>query len=129
MVLNREIDAELAQRLSENFIELLFAPGYSHEALEVLRAKPNMRIIEDSERRKGTPGERDLRKVMGGVMLQDRDSDFQERARHGGRDGAQADRGGVGRAAVRLEGRPARALERDRARHATSARSASARAR
>ena len=38
-----------------------------------------MRIIEDSERRKGMPGERDLRKVMGGVMLQDRDSDFQER--------------------------------------------------
>ena len=79
VVLNREIDVELARRLSENFIELLFAPGYSHEALEILRNKPNVRIIEDSERRKGMPGERDLRKVMGGVMLQDRDSDFQER--------------------------------------------------
>jgi phosphoribosylaminoimidazolecarboxamide formyltransferase / IMP cyclohydrolase len=79
VVLNREIDVDLARKLSENFIELLFAPGYSHEALDILREKPNMRIIEDSERRKGMPGERDLRKVMGGVMLQDRDSDFQER--------------------------------------------------
>ena len=79
MVLNREIDVPLAEKLAENFIELLFAPGYTHDALEILRAKPNMRIIEDSERRKGMPGERDLRKVMGGVMLQDRDSDFQER--------------------------------------------------
>ena len=103
-----------ATKLSENFIELLFAPGYSHEALEILRAKPNMRIIEDSERRKGMPGERDLRKVMGGVMLQDRDSDFQERGDMEVVTRAQADRGGVGRAAVRLEGRAARALERDR---------------
>jgi phosphoribosylaminoimidazolecarboxamide formyltransferase / IMP cyclohydrolase len=79
VVLNRDIDVDLARRLSENFIELLFAPGYSHEALEVLRSKPNTRIIEDTERRKGHPGERDLRKVMGGLMLQDRDSDFQER--------------------------------------------------
>src|SRR3954466_16049359 len=30
VVLNREIDAQLAKRLSENFIELLFAPGYTH---------------------------------------------------------------------------------------------------
>jgi phosphoribosylaminoimidazolecarboxamide formyltransferase/IMP cyclohydrolase len=79
VVLNREIDVPLAEKLVENFIELLFAPGYSHEALEILREKPGMRIIEDSERRKGMPGERDMRKVMGGLMLQDRDSDFQER--------------------------------------------------
>ena len=114
VVLNREIDVPLAEKLAENFIELLFAPGYTHEALEILRSKPNMRIIEDSERRKGMPGERDLRKVMGGVMLQDRDSDFQERGDMEVVTRAQAHRGGVGRAAVRLESRAARALERDR---------------
>jgi phosphoribosylaminoimidazolecarboxamide formyltransferase/IMP cyclohydrolase len=79
VVMNREIDVPVAEKLAENFVELLFAPGYTHEALDTLRAKPGMRIIEDSERRKMMPGERDLRKVMGGVMLQDRDSDFQER--------------------------------------------------
>jgi phosphoribosylaminoimidazolecarboxamide formyltransferase/IMP cyclohydrolase len=79
IVLNRDVDTELARRLSENFVELLFAPGYSHEALELLTSRPSTRIIEDSERRQSHPGERDLRKVTGGVMLQDRDSDFQER--------------------------------------------------
>ena len=80
VVLNRDVDAELARRISENFVELLFAPGYADEALDVLRAKENLRIIEDSERRTPPPGERDMRKVMGGVMLQDSDTDLQERA-------------------------------------------------
>ena len=55
VVLNRDVDAELARRIAENFVELLFAPGYSEEALEVLRGKPNVRIIEDSERRQRRP--------------------------------------------------------------------------
>jgi phosphoribosylaminoimidazolecarboxamide formyltransferase / IMP cyclohydrolase len=80
VVLNRDVDAELARRVSENFVELLFAPGYSEEALDVLRGKESLRIIEDSERRTPPPGERDIRKVMGGVMLQDSDTDLQERA-------------------------------------------------
>ena len=39
VVLNRDVDAELARRVSENFVELLFAPGYSEEALDVLRGE------------------------------------------------------------------------------------------
>ena len=39
-----------------------------------------MRIIEDSERRKATPGERDLRRVCGGIIVQDPDDDLQERS-------------------------------------------------
>jgi phosphoribosylaminoimidazolecarboxamide formyltransferase/IMP cyclohydrolase len=80
VILNRDVDVELAQRLSENFVELLFAPGYADDALDVLRAKESMRIIEDSERRQPPPGTRDMRQVLGGVMLQDGDTDLQERA-------------------------------------------------
>jgi phosphoribosylaminoimidazolecarboxamide formyltransferase/IMP cyclohydrolase len=79
VVLNRDVDGDLARRISEHFVEVLFAPGYSDEALEVLREKPNVRIIEDSERRQPPPGERDMRRVMGGVMLQEGDTDLQER--------------------------------------------------
>ena len=79
VVLNRDVDGGLARRISEHFVEVLFAPGYSDEALEVLREKPNVRIIEDSERRQPPPGERDMRRVMGGVMLQEGDTDLQER--------------------------------------------------
>src|SRR5579884_2458965 len=48
---NRPVDRELAQALVEQFIEVLFARGYDDDALEVLCTKPNMRILDDRERR------------------------------------------------------------------------------
>jgi phosphoribosylaminoimidazolecarboxamide formyltransferase/IMP cyclohydrolase len=60
-------------------VELMFAPGYDPQALDTLRAKPNVRIMEDSERRKDAAGERDMRRVSGGLMLQDRDSETENR--------------------------------------------------
>jgi phosphoribosylaminoimidazolecarboxamide formyltransferase / IMP cyclohydrolase len=80
VVLNRPVEKELAQRLNENFVEVLFAPGYGEGALEVLTSKPNVRIIEDAERRLGNVGERDMRRVVGGMIVQDRDSDLEERS-------------------------------------------------
>jgi phosphoribosylaminoimidazolecarboxamide formyltransferase/IMP cyclohydrolase len=80
VVLNRSVDKQLAHKLNENFVELLFAPGFGEGALEILQQKPNVRIIDDSERRKIIVGERDLRRVTGGLLVQDRDSDLQERA-------------------------------------------------
>jgi phosphoribosylaminoimidazolecarboxamide formyltransferase/IMP cyclohydrolase len=74
------VEADLAEKLNENFAELLFAPGYGEGALEILQRKPNVRIIDDSERRKIIVGERDLRRVMGGLLVQDRDGDLQERS-------------------------------------------------
>jgi phosphoribosylaminoimidazolecarboxamide formyltransferase/IMP cyclohydrolase len=79
-VLNRPVDRQLAERLSENFVELLFAPGYDEGVLETLTSKPNVRIIEDAERRLGNIGERDMRRVVGGMLVQDRDTDLQERS-------------------------------------------------
>jgi phosphoribosylaminoimidazolecarboxamide formyltransferase/IMP cyclohydrolase len=80
VVLNGRVEKPLAEKLNENFIELLFAPGYDHEALEILQHKPNIRIVEDSERRRGNPGERDLRRVVGGLLVQERDSESEERS-------------------------------------------------
>ena len=47
--LNRSVDGELAAALIEQFIELLFARGYSDEALSTLSAKENMRILDDRD--------------------------------------------------------------------------------
>jgi phosphoribosylaminoimidazolecarboxamide formyltransferase/IMP cyclohydrolase len=80
VVFNREVDAELAKKINEGFVELVFAPGYEPEAIEIMRSKPHVRIIEDSERRKPPSGERDLRRVAGGLLVQDPDSDLQDRA-------------------------------------------------
>jgi phosphoribosylaminoimidazolecarboxamide formyltransferase / IMP cyclohydrolase len=74
------VNRELGAKLNEGFVELIFAPGYEPEAIEIIRSKPHVRVIEDSERRKGTPGERDLRKVAGGLIVQDPDNDIEDRA-------------------------------------------------
>jgi phosphoribosylaminoimidazolecarboxamide formyltransferase/IMP cyclohydrolase len=78
-ILNRPVGPELGKRISEHFVEVLLAPEFAPEALEALRTKKNVRVLEDRERRGPTPGERDLKRVLGGVLLQERDSDVQER--------------------------------------------------
>jgi phosphoribosylaminoimidazolecarboxamide formyltransferase / IMP cyclohydrolase len=78
--LNRPVDGELAAALVQQFIEVLFAPGYDDSALQTLASKPNLRILLDEE---GTPlhlAEPDLKQVVGGMLVQDRDLDTQERA-------------------------------------------------
>src|SRR5919107_6410998 len=43
-VFNRQVDATVAEKLHEIFVELVFAPGYTEEALEILSQKENVRI-------------------------------------------------------------------------------------
>jgi phosphoribosylaminoimidazolecarboxamide formyltransferase/IMP cyclohydrolase len=59
---------------------VLFAPGFDDGALEVLAEKPNLRILEDRERRLPLLGEKDVRQVSGGLLVQDRDQGGAERA-------------------------------------------------
>ncbi len=77
--LNRRVDKALAEALVNQFVEVLFAPGYDEGALEVLSGKPNMRILDDRERRMATTPEPDLRQVAGGMLVQDRDSGLEDR--------------------------------------------------
>ncbi|CAA9521700.1 MAG: IMP cyclohydrolase / Phosphoribosylaminoimidazolecarboxamide formyltransferase [uncultured Solirubrobacteraceae bacterium] len=77
---NRPVDEATALRLHEQFVEVLFAPGYAPEALEVLRRKPNIRILDDRERRHGAQGEPEIRQVTGGLLVQDRDLHRDDRA-------------------------------------------------
>jgi phosphoribosylaminoimidazolecarboxamide formyltransferase/IMP cyclohydrolase len=71
--LNREVHAVLAKELTGQFIEVLFARGYSEEAREILASKPNMRILDDQERRVLAAVEPAFRQVRGGLLLQERD--------------------------------------------------------
>jgi phosphoribosylaminoimidazolecarboxamide formyltransferase/IMP cyclohydrolase len=79
VALNRPVDAALGGRLVEQFVEVLYAPGYDDEALDALREKPATRILVDRERRRRSPGERDFKRVLGGLLVQDRDSDVDDR--------------------------------------------------
>jgi phosphoribosylaminoimidazolecarboxamide formyltransferase/IMP cyclohydrolase len=79
IALNRRVHRATAEKLSEQFIEVLFAPGYDDDALEILTRKPNIRILEDQERRLPLLGQPAIREVTGGLLVQDRDSARDER--------------------------------------------------
>jgi phosphoribosylaminoimidazolecarboxamide formyltransferase/IMP cyclohydrolase len=78
-ILNRPVTAELGRRVAEHFVEVLLAPEYDEAAVEALRTKKSLRILCDRERRSETPGERDYKRVLGGLLVQERDSDVEDR--------------------------------------------------
>jgi len=82
VVLNQPVTAALGEALAGQFVELLFAPGYDEQAMEALAAKKgSVRILNDTERRALVETERDFKRVLGGMLVQDRDWDLPDRAR------------------------------------------------
>ena len=76
---NRPVSAALGEALGERFVDVLFAPDYEAQALESLQRKEAIRILHDRERRGFARGERDFKRVLGGVLVQDRDWDVDDR--------------------------------------------------
>ncbi len=75
IVLNRAVTAKLGARIAEHFVEVLLAPAYEDAALDALRVKEALRILCDHERRAETPHELDYKRVLGGLLVQERDAD------------------------------------------------------
>jgi phosphoribosylaminoimidazolecarboxamide formyltransferase / IMP cyclohydrolase len=73
IVFNRPVERALAEQLHENFIEVLLAPAFDDDALEILARKEAMRILENAEQRAYEPRERDVKRVRGGLLVQDPD--------------------------------------------------------
>jgi phosphoribosylaminoimidazolecarboxamide formyltransferase / IMP cyclohydrolase len=76
---NRPVSADLGRALAERFIDVVFAPDYDEQALETLQQKPAIRILRDRERRGFPRAERDFKRVLGGMLVQDRDWDVDDR--------------------------------------------------
>jgi phosphoribosylaminoimidazolecarboxamide formyltransferase / IMP cyclohydrolase len=76
---NRPVPQGLAEALSERFIDVLFAPDYDAAGLQALQRKGAIRILRDRERRGFPAGERDFKRVLGGLLVQDRDWDIDDR--------------------------------------------------
>ena len=76
---NRTVDVPFAEAVLKQFCEVIVAPQFTDEALALLSTKPNMRILEDGERRRANVAERDLKRVMGGLLVQDRDMGLEDR--------------------------------------------------
>ena len=70
---NQELDAATAQAIVERqFVEVIIAPAVSAQAIEVVAAKKNVRLLECGQWSSKTTGY-DVKRVNGGLLVQDRD--------------------------------------------------------
>jgi phosphoribosylaminoimidazolecarboxamide formyltransferase/IMP cyclohydrolase len=72
IALNRPVDLACAQAISAQFVEVLLAPGFEPEALELLTQKKNVRLLELPDWPEPTGG-LEAKSVIGGLLVQDRD--------------------------------------------------------
>lgn len=75
VVLNRELTADIAKEMSEMFLEVIVAPSYTDEALEILKTKKNVRVLLLPEISIKQPeNSYDIKKINGGIIVQSIDS-------------------------------------------------------
>ncbi|MFD3447595.1 bifunctional phosphoribosylaminoimidazolecarboxamide formyltransferase/IMP cyclohydrolase [Microbacteriaceae bacterium 4G12] len=70
---NREIDKATAEKLHEIFLEIIIAPSFSQEALEVLQSKKNLRLLTIDIAKAKTASKK-LTSVQGGLLVQEEDT-------------------------------------------------------
>jgi phosphoribosylaminoimidazolecarboxamide formyltransferase / IMP cyclohydrolase len=73
IAVNRRVGVDLADSLAKQFVEVLLAPGYDADALEVLRQKKNVRVLELAKWPPPSSGVVE-KPVLGGVLSQTRDT-------------------------------------------------------
>ena len=77
VALNKEVDVATAIILHEIFLELIIAPSYSKDALDLLRRKKNIRILEadmSSDKNKLFYKQSAITQINGGLLVQERDA-------------------------------------------------------
>ena len=75
VALNRSVDKNAAEELVKTFFEVIIAPGFTPDAAELLGTKKNVRVLEIPETCTVRSAGYDFRRVMGGLLIQDRDID------------------------------------------------------
>ena len=70
---NRMVDIETAQELTSTFVEVVVAPEYAPDALAELKKKKDLRLLDIGPTVTGTPEGMDMKRLVGGLIYQDRD--------------------------------------------------------
>jgi len=73
---NRPVDKETAQAMIPTFWEVILAPGFTTEALEIFAAKKQLRLLETPHQWPSSANGLDLRSIGGGFLLQTPDEAF-----------------------------------------------------
>ncbi len=72
IVVNNTLDFDLAERIGEIFCEVIIAPGFTDQALELFHRKKNLRLLI-SKAGFGAETLQEIKTVPGGFLAQDRD--------------------------------------------------------
>lgn len=78
IVTNRSLDLGLAERISEIFSEVIIAPSFEADALELLQKKKNLRLMENHYSKSGPVY--DVKSVLGGFVVQESDDTLDDEA-------------------------------------------------
>jgi phosphoribosylaminoimidazolecarboxamide formyltransferase / IMP cyclohydrolase len=70
---NRPVSAEMAAQVAEVFTEVVVAPDFEPEALEILTRKKNIRLLRLPSGMERTAEQVEFRAISGGVLMQTRD--------------------------------------------------------
>jgi phosphoribosylaminoimidazolecarboxamide formyltransferase/IMP cyclohydrolase len=71
---NRPLDAKTAELIvARQFVEVIVAPAFDADALDIVAAKKNVRVIETGEWPSSRPAGFDFKKVSGGLLVQNTD--------------------------------------------------------
>lgn len=70
---NRPVDLAAAKEITSTFVEVVIAPGYAEDALAELKRKKDLRLLDIGPLSKVKPEGIDLKKLVGGLIVQDRD--------------------------------------------------------
>jgi phosphoribosylaminoimidazolecarboxamide formyltransferase/IMP cyclohydrolase len=73
IAVNRELDRPLAEKISEIFSEVIVAPSFAADALELLKKKKNLRLLLRKMESAGAAARVEMRYAPGGLLLQERD--------------------------------------------------------
>jgi phosphoribosylaminoimidazolecarboxamide formyltransferase/IMP cyclohydrolase len=72
IAVNRTVDAAIAEAIAATFVEAVIAPSYAEDALAILRAKKNLRLLElpRAANREPRAAGREFRQIGGGMLVQ-----------------------------------------------------------
>ncbi|GGC83069.1 bifunctional phosphoribosylaminoimidazolecarboxamide formyltransferase/IMP cyclohydrolase [Enterococcus wangshanyuanii] len=73
IVLNREVDISVAEKMHQLFLEIIIAPSFSEEALELLSKKKNLRLMTLDFSKKDQALKDEKISVLGGLLIQNQD--------------------------------------------------------
>ncbi len=73
LAFNRSVDLATAKEITSTFVEVVIAPGFADDALAELKRKKDLRLLDVGPLTKVTQEGFDLKKLVGGLIVQDRD--------------------------------------------------------